>query len=257
MRQVVTIALGTFREAVRDRVLYNLVVFALLIVASALLFGQISVDIERIVLINMGLSAISIFGIFISILVGIGLVWKEIERRTLYTVLAHPVSRWQFLLGKFTGLLGTLTFNSILMAVGFFAALLYLSRGLHRADLGLLAAIYLILLQFVLMTSISLLFSTFSTPLLSSIMAFSVFVIGSLGSDLHEFAASSQGLVKVLLKVAAVLVPDLSSLNVISSVAHDQAVSGAVLLHGTLYTVAYSAAVLFGAVAIFENRNLK
>lgn len=257
MRQVVTIAFGTFREAVRDRVLYNLVVFALLIVASALLFGQISVDIERIVLINMGLSAISIFGIFISILVGIGLVWKEMERRTLYTVLAHPVSRWQFLLGKFAGLLGTLMFNTLLMAIGFFAALLYLAHGFHRADLGLLAAIYLILLQFVIMTSIALLFSTFSTPLLSSIMAFSVFVIGTLGGDLHEFAASSQGMMKGVLWVMAVVAPDLSSLNVISSVAHDQMVSGSVLLHGTLYALVYSAAVLSGAVAIFENRNLK
>ena len=94
---VLPIAYNTYREAVRDRVLYNLIVFALLIVGSALLFGQISIEIERIVLINMGLTSISIFGIVISIFVGISLVWKEIERKTIYTVLAHPVRRWEFI----------------------------------------------------------------------------------------------------------------------------------------------------------------
>src|SRR5205085_944308 len=108
MTRVSAIAFNTFREAVRDRVLYNLIVFAVLVAGSALLFGQISVEIERIVVINLGLSAISIFGIVISIFIGIGLVWKEIERRTLYTVLAHPLRRWEFLTGKYLGLIGTL-----------------------------------------------------------------------------------------------------------------------------------------------------
>ena len=94
INRVSAISFNTFREAVRDRVLYNLIFFALLLVASALLFGQISIGIERIVLINLGLTAVSIFGIVIAIFIGIGLVSKEMDKRTLYTVLARPVRRW-------------------------------------------------------------------------------------------------------------------------------------------------------------------
>src|SRR5438445_8533951 len=113
------IAFNTFREAVRDRVLYNLVFFALLLVGSTPLFGQISVGLERIVLVNLGLTAISIFGVVIAIFIGIGLVSKEIEKKTLYTVLSRPVRRWEFILGKYFGLAGTLAVNTFFMAVGF------------------------------------------------------------------------------------------------------------------------------------------
>ena len=87
------IATNTFREAVRDRVLYNLVFFALLMVGAAPLFGQISIGLERIVLVNLGLTAITLFGVVIAIFIGIGLVSKEIDRKTLYTVLSRPVRR--------------------------------------------------------------------------------------------------------------------------------------------------------------------
>src|SRR5438067_8970053 len=146
--RILYIARNTFREAVRDRVLYNLVLFALLMMAAAILFGQISVGIERIVIINLGLSAMSIFGSLIATFIGIGLVSKEIEKRTLYTVLAHPVRRWEFVVGKFAGLVSTLVVNASLMAFGFFAALLYLSHAFRRSDAYLLVAIYFIVLQF-------------------------------------------------------------------------------------------------------------
>src|SRR6185369_11524767 len=99
--RILNIASNTFREAVRDRVLYNLIAFALLMVGAAVLFGQISMGIERIVLVNLGLTAVSIFGTIIAIFIGIGLVSKEIDKRTLYTVLSRPVRRWEFIAGKF------------------------------------------------------------------------------------------------------------------------------------------------------------
>src|ERR1051326_3830858 len=101
------IAVNTFREAVRDRVLYNLVIFVLLLVASAPLFSEISIGMERLILVNVGLSAISLFGVIIAIFIGIGLVSKEIEKRTLYTILSRPVRRWEFIVGKYLGLLLT------------------------------------------------------------------------------------------------------------------------------------------------------
>ena len=257
MTRVSAIAFNTFREAVRDRVLYNLIVFAVLIAGSALLFGQISVEIERIVVINLGLSAISIFGILISIFVGIGLVWKEIERRTLYTVLAHPVKRWEFLIGKYLGLVGTLVVNAALMGVGFFATLFLQARGVSAGDGWLLVALYFIFLQLLVMTSITILFSTYSSPLLSSIFAFAMFVIGTFGDDLHDFASAATGALHWILIVVAYVLPNLSTLNVISQVAHGQPIALHLVLQNTLYALTYSMALLACAAAVFENRNFK
>src|SRR5215510_968439 len=149
--RISAITLNTFREAVRDSVLYNLIVFVLLLVASAPLFGQISIDIERLVLVNVGLSSISLFGVIIAIFIGIGLVSKEIEKKTLYTILSRPVRRWEFIVGKYFGLLLTLVINTALMTVGFYSALLITAHKLVRADLLLLVAIYFIILQFMMM----------------------------------------------------------------------------------------------------------
>ncbi len=125
--RIAHIASNTFREAVRDRVLYNLIAFALLLSGAAILVGQISIEIERLVVINLGLTAVSLFGVVIAIFIGIGLVSKEIEKRTLYTVLSRPVRRWEFIIGKFFGLAGTLVVNTFFMAIGVFGALLYVA----------------------------------------------------------------------------------------------------------------------------------
>ena len=156
------IAANTFREAVRDRVLYNLIAFALLLSAAAILVGQISIDIERLVVVNLGLSAVSLFGIVIAIFIGIGLVSKEIDKRTLYTVLSRPVRRWEFIVGKFFGLTGTLVVNTVCMGIGVFAALLYVSHKFQHSDTSILVALYFIVLQFVIICALALLFSKFS-----------------------------------------------------------------------------------------------
>jgi ABC-type transport system involved in multi-copper enzyme maturation permease subunit len=251
------IAFNTFREAVRDRVLYNLVAFALLLVGAAILVGQISIDIERLVVINLGLTAVSLFGIVIAIFVGIGLVSKEIERKTLYTVLSRPVRRWEFIVGKFFGLAGTLVVNTFFMAVGVFAALLYVSRHLQRPDGWVLVALYFIILQFLMITALALLFSSFSSPLLSAVFAFALFVIGSFAEDLRGFAALTSGFARWIVTGLAYLLPNFTALNVIGSVAHGQAVPGHLILYNSLYALFYSALALSGAVLIFEHRNLK
>jgi ABC-type transport system involved in multi-copper enzyme maturation permease subunit len=251
------IAANTFREAVRDRVLYNLVAFALLLAGAAVLVGQISIDIERLVVVNLGLTAVSLFGVVIAIFIGIGLVSKEIERRTLYTILSRPVRRWEFIVGKFCGLSGTLIVNALFMSVGVFLALLYVSRHFQRPDAWILVALYFIVLQFVMVTAISLFFSSFSSPLLSAVFAFSLFVIGSFAEDLRGFAAMAKGINHWLATFAAYLVPNFSALNVITSVAHGQPVSGTLVLYNTLYALLYALTALSGAVLVFEHRNLK
>ncbi len=255
--RIAHIASNTFREAVRDRVLYNLIVFALLMSGASILVGQISIGIERLVVINLGLTVVSLFGTVIAIFIGIGLVSKEIEKRTLYTVLSRPVRRWEFIVGKFLGLTGTLVVNTLCMAAGVLLALLYVSHHLQAQDGWVLVGLYFIVLQFLMVTALALLFSSFSSPLLSAVFAFSLFVIGSFAEDLRGFAGMTLGLTRWLATGAAYLVPNFSALNVISAVAHAQPVSGQLIVYNTAYALIYATAAISGAVLIFERRNLK
>jgi Cu-processing system permease protein len=251
------IAFNTFREAVRDRVLYNLIAFALLLSGAAVLVGEISIDIERLVVVNLGLTAVSLFGIVIAIFIGIGLVSKEIEKRTLYTVLSRPVRRWEFVIGKFLGLTGTLVVNTFCMAFGVFLALLYVAHKFEKPDAWVLVALYFIVLQFFIVCALALFFSSFSTPLLSAVFTFALFVIGSLASDLRTFARITPGLSGWLARAMAYLVPNFSALNVILQAAHGDPVSGRLILYNTVYALLYSTMAISGAVLIFERRNLK
>ena len=255
--RILHIATNTFREAVRDRVLYNLIAFALLMSIAAVLVGQISIHIERLVVINLGLTAVSLFGLVIAILIGIGLVSKEMDKRTLYTVLSRPVRRWEFIAGKFFGLTGTLIVNTFFMAIGVFAALAYVSHHFVRSDAWVLAALYFIVLQFVLITALALFFSSFSTPIFSAVFAFWLFVIGNFAGDLRNFATMTHGVTRALATAAAYIVPNFSDLNVISQVAHGEAVPIRLIILNTAYVTVYALAVLSGAVVIFERRNLK
>ncbi len=251
------IAFNTFREAVRDRVLYNLIAFAVLLSGAAILVGEISIDIERLVVINLGLTAISLFGVLIAIFIGIGLVSKEIDKRTLYTVLSRPVQRWEFVVGKFFGLTGTLVVNTVFMAIGVFLALLYTAHRFEKMDAWVLVALYFIVLQFFVVCALSLFFSSFSTPIMSAVFSFALFIIGNLADDLRGFARMTHGFGGWLATVIAYLVPNFASMNVISQVAHGDPVSGQLILYNTLYAIFYSAMAISGAVLIFQRRNLK
>ena len=167
MSRAAIVAWNTFREAVRDRVLYSLVFFALVMIAAAIIVGQISLDIEAIVIVTLGLSAISLIGLLMAVFIGVGLVSKEMDKRTLYALLAKPLRRWEFLLGKFAGLLLTLTVNTAAMATGLFVALLYVKHSLVRGDAVVLVAVYFILLKLALVVALALLFSCYTTPLLA------------------------------------------------------------------------------------------
>src|SRR2546430_8930527 len=183
-RRVAAIARNAFREAVRDRVLYNLVVFALLLIAGAILLGELSAGQEAKIIVDLGLSAILLFGVFIAIFVGVGLVYKEIERRTLYAILAKPIGRGEFLLGKYLGLCLTLLVNVIVMGVGLSLALIYVKRGWNPLVERIWPAILLIYVELMILTGVAMMFSAFSSPALSALLTFFVFVIGHFSADL-------------------------------------------------------------------------
>jgi ABC-type transport system involved in multi-copper enzyme maturation permease subunit len=258
MRRAGAVALNTFREAVRDRVLYNLVFFALLMMAAAIFVGQISIGIEEIVIKSLGLSAISVIGLLIAVFTGVGLVYKEMDKRTLYALLAKPVRRWEFLLGKFGGLSLTLAVNTLAMAAGLFAALLYVKHHLERADTVLLVAIYFILLKLMLVVALALLFSCYTTPLLAILYTSALYVAGLFVEDMRTFhLTTANPAMAGLMRGLSYLLPNFENFNVMAAAVHGREIPRVLILHNTVYAVLYCGIVLTIAAAVFSRRNLK
>ena len=252
------VALNTFREAVRDRVLYNLVFFALLMIGAAIVVGGVSIGIEQLVIVNLGLSSISVFGLVMAIFIGVGLVSKEIEKRTLYTLLAKPIRRWEFLVGKYAGLLLTLAVNTLLMTLGLAAALFNVSRHFLRADVSILVAVYFILLELALVTALALFFSCFSSPMLSTLFTLGIYIAGVFAKDIRDSGevTNSQALGQIT-RVIYYLLPNFHNFNAIAFAAHGQSIPLSLVGMNTLYAIAYCAVVLLAAAAAFSGRNLK
>ena len=256
--QAGVVAINTFREAVRDRVLYNLILFALVMMAAAVFVGEISIGIEHLVIVNLGLTAISVFGLVMAVFIGVGLVYKEMDKRTLYTLLSKPVRRWEFLLGKFAGLLLTLVVNTALMTVGLAAALLYVSRRFEPGDGSLFVAVYFILLELALVTAVALLFSCFSTPMLSTIFTLGIYVAGMFSPELRDIGAVTGNRALGTLSAALYYVlPHFHNFNVIAAAGHGRAIPMRLVLDNTCYAGLYIALLLIPAAAIFSRRNLK
>ena len=252
------VAINTFREAVRDRVLYNLVFFALLMIAAAVMVGQISIGIERLVIVNLGLSSISIFGLVMAIFIGVGLVHKEMEKRTLYSLLSKPIRRWEFLAGKYAGLLLTLLVNTALMTVGLLAAILYVSHHFVRADFVVLVVVYFILLKLALVTALALFFSCFSTPMLSTMFSLGIYVAGIFAADIRALGQMSQSpMIGGLMTFLYYLLPNFHNFDAIAAAAHGTHIPFSLVLSNTAYAAAYIAVVLLAASATFSRRNLK
>jgi Cu-processing system permease protein len=258
MKNAWTVATNTFREAVRDRVLYNLVFFALLMMGAAILVGQISIGIQQSVIVNLGLTAISVIGIFIAVFIGVGLVSKEMEKRTLYALLAKPVQRWEFLLGKYIGLVMTLTVNTAAMAVGLYLALWTVKHPLARGDWYVLVAVYLILLKLALIVALAMLFSCFTTPFLAILFTVGLYVAGVFAQDLRTVqAVNLTPTTMKSIRGLSYLIPNFENFNVMGTVAHGGTVSGSLVWQCTAYAVLYASIVLAIAAQVFSRRNLK
>jgi Cu-processing system permease protein len=258
MSRILIVARNTFREAVRDRVLYNLVFFALLMIASAVIVGQISMDIETIVMVSLGLSAISLIGLLIAVFTGVGLVSKEIDKRTLHAVLAKPLPRWEFLLGKFTGLVLTLTVNTAAMGAGLFLAMWYVKHSIVRGDTVVLVAVYFILLKLTLVVALAMMFSCFTSPLLAILFTGGLYVAGLFVAQLRSLQVTQMSPhTQKFLAVLSFLLPNFGNYDVMGTAAHGRAIPRILVLHITLYTALYCAIVLSMAAIIFSRKDLK
>jgi len=214
------------------------------------------------------LSAISVFGLFIAVFIGIGLVSKEVDKRSVYSLLAKPIRRPQFVFGKYCGLTLTLAVNVAVMAAALYAVLFYMSWGVPKTtaqswdapalDPALLKAIGLILVELLLVTAIALFFSTFSTPILSAALTFGLFIAGHFSTDLRNFdqVVNSPAAVRLARGLYWVL-PNLGQFDVKSQVVHGQAVPMGYMALTAAYAAFYTAMLLTMAVLIFSRRDFK
>ena len=256
--RIAAIARNAFREAVRDRVLYNLVLFVLILTGASIFIGELSGGQERKVIVDLGLSAMLIFGVFIAIFVGVGLVYKEIERRTIYAVFSKPVGRGEFLVGKYLGLCLTLLVNVLVMGVGVSLALLYVSHGWDPLITTIWPAVLLIYMELMLLTAIALLFSSFSSPALSALLTFLVFIIGHFSADLKNLAVSlGSSSARTLFTGLYYLLPNLANYSFITPAAHGRAPSAGFVFATGLYALVYIVVILAAATLVFSRRNFK
>jgi ABC-type transport system involved in multi-copper enzyme maturation permease subunit len=268
MTAVGSVAVAVFRESVRDRVFYNLLLFAVLLVGASILIGQLTAGQDVKIIKDLGLAATTVFGVFIAIFVGISLVSKEVDRRSVYPLLAKPVRRAEFIAGKYAGLLLTLLVNVLVMTVALYAVLFLLARGVpenvQRAwdapalDPALLKAFALIYVEIAVVTAIALFFSSYSSPMLSAVFTFGIYVAGQFSADLAHFNDIVRApAAAAVAKAAYYVLPDFSKFDVKLAVVHGVPVSAAFVASSALYGAVYIAALLFGATAIFSRRDFK
>jgi ABC-type transport system involved in multi-copper enzyme maturation permease subunit len=257
-RRIGSIALNTFRETVRDRVLYNLILFAAILVIASVFVSELSIYEESKFIADLGLSAMTVFGAAISIFIGVALVFKEIERRTVYFLLSKPVRRHEFIIGKYLGLCLTLLINSAAMMLGTMLALIYANRGLTPLLRAVPPAAFLIYLELALLVSVALLFSSFTTPMLSALFSIAAFVIGNLSPDLRLAGSMSHSAaLRWVLTALYYLLPNLSNFGFINEASHGVLVPWHMLASAIVYTFIYVTILLSATVIVFNSRSFK
>ena len=268
MKLIGRIAVNVFKESVRDRVLYNLVLFAILLMASSFLIGQLTAGQDVKIIKDLGLAATAVFGLFIAVFIGIGLVSKEVERRSIYSLLSKPISRTQFVIGKYVGLVLTLAVNVGIMTAALYVVLAYMTstapaevRAVWETpgvDPRLLAAVLLIFVELMIVTAIALFFSTFSSPILAAALTFGLYIVGHFNADLKNFDRVVESPAAVWLARGMYhIVPDFSAFDVKTAVVHGLPVQTGYLASTVAYGLAYIAAVLAVSVVIFLRRDFK
>jgi len=211
-----------------------------------------------VVMISLGLSAISLIGLLIAVFTGVGLVSKEIDKRTLHAVLAKPLRRWEFLLGKFAGLVVTLAVNTAAMAAGLFLALWLVKHSVTPSDLVVLVAVYFILLKLMLVVALAMLFSCFTSPLLALLFTGGLYLAGLFVSELRSLQVTTlTPQMQKFFAVVSYVLPNFGNYDVMGAAAHGRAVAGMLVLHNTLYTLLYCAIVLSAAAVILSRKDLK
>jgi ABC-type transport system involved in multi-copper enzyme maturation permease subunit len=243
----------TFKEAKRDRILYLLFFFAAVSIAASRVLAILTVGDRVKIIKDVGLASISVFGVLMAVLIGTSLVYKEIDKKTVFTLLSKPLHRAEFILGKFLGLVLTLFIMTVGMSL-IFLVIVYLHT--FRIEWTMLVAIAFIFLELVLITAVAILFSSFSTPILSSIFALAFYLIGHLSWGLDLLIKKMHaGVGRAAARFLYLFLPDLENFNFRTEVVHNLPIPSGIFVYSILYGVCYTAFILALAILVFRRRD--
>lgn len=249
------IAQNTFKETVRNRVMFNILLFAVGMVLVIMVISNWTMDQQAKILKDFGLAAISIFGLLIALFVGVRTIYQEIEKHTVFMLVSKPISRWQIIVGKYLGLAITILVNIIAITLCLFAVDYFIE---HTIDWGLLSGILLILLEIYLVIAFAVFFSTFTSPLLSAVFTLIVFVIGHLAPSIRLYTQlrPDDAGNSILLAVYTIL-PNLENFNIKTAVVEHLSLPPNTIINAVLYGVCYISILLVLTSLIFEKKDLK
>jgi ABC-type transport system involved in multi-copper enzyme maturation permease subunit len=252
--RLLAVAANTFRETVRERVLYNLVFFAIVMTLSGLLLGQLSIRQDEKIIKDVGLAAIDFFGLLIAIFIGVGLVSKEIERRSLYPLLAKPLTRGEFFLGKFAGLAFTLLVNVSVMTAGIYLTLLATGR---RPDLLILRGVYPLYLGLLLVVALAMLFSTVTSSALAVVCTVGLVIAGRFSDVIRNMREVAPETPAWLVDVLYYAIPNFRNFDFKDKVAYGDPVPVLALAWVTAYAAAYVGLALTVGLLSFRSRDFQ
>jgi ABC-type transport system involved in multi-copper enzyme maturation permease subunit len=252
---VLSIAAQTFTEARRNKIFYSLFAFALVVVLDSVIFTEVTITTVDRMLKDTGIAAINIFAIVLTIFTGVGVINREVDRRSLYAILAKPIPRWSFIVGKYLGLLAITLATSGIMCVG----LLFTMRGFKTPiNAAMFAGFLGILAEVAVLGAFAVLCSSFTNSVVSAFLCIAVFVSGHLSNELYFYSnKSSSELYKTLGHMLYYLVPNLEKFNFKLNVTYDLPVGGLVLASMATHALAYIAAFLIASVVVFSNRDFR
>ncbi len=253
--RIASIAANTFRETIRNKILYAILAFALIVIGITYFLADLSVGEMARIIADIGMACIHIFGVIMAVFLGITLVSQEVERKTVYLILSKPVPRWEFIVGKALGLCATLALTTLIMAATLF--LVYAGYG-GVPEPGILIASAGIYFELVLLICIASFFSTFTTPVLSAIFTLSMFLIGHVSGDLLVFGGrSASAAAQWAAKILFYALPNLENFNWKNDVVYGGVRTPGVLVLAAAYLVCYCAAVLAAACLLFSRKDFK
>jgi Cu-processing system permease protein len=261
MKKIKTIALNTFKETIRNRILINIFIFAFFIFILSVMIGEWSLGEQIKVISDFGLTGLHIIAVLIAIFIGINLVSKEINSRTIYNTLSKNIERWQFLLGNFFGLALTLFINMILLGLVLIIILSWYSNSL---DFGLFIPVLFIYGEMLIIISFSILFSIITNTTLSAIYTIFIFIAGSLIKDVVEMFDNlesgaqtvSDQLINSIIHFLSWILPDLQLYNVIAEYVHGIPIAISYIFSVSFYTILYLAFILAASILIFNKKDL-
>ncbi len=251
---VKAIALNTFKEAVRSKILYLFFIFGIIMLFGSRVISLLAIDDPVKIIKDFGLGSIHFFSVLIVIVLGIDLVNKEIERKTIYNILSKPIKRYQFLLGKLIGMMLTIFIVMLIMFIAFLAMLLVRTGTLHIEYSGV---IFMIFLECIVLTSFALLFSTVSSQIFSTIFTLAIFMAGhsTFALKMLKGFLDNRGIGAFLCDVLYYLLPNLSNFNIKNDIVHNVTIGFDIYAQATVYALVYSSLVFLLSLYAFSKRN--